>query len=213
MRYSKVIIRQLLPVFITFLILFEMAAYVSTVPRPSEKFMQVYVLGSNGTAGNYYPGDSPSLSLNESINWHVGLVNNMGSVQFAAIRVKLGGNLTTDSPNDTLALPSPAPLITQFEQFLSDNGTWNLSFQWHLANFTTTTDGHLRSIELTINNSTYTLQNAPSCIASTCNLRLIFEVWTWNTNASDFQFGWWDGTRQEVAWLQLWFTLAKGGIR
>lgn len=212
MRFSTSIIRQLLPVFITLLILFEMAAYVSTVTRPSERFIQVYVLGSSGGASDYYPNSSSYLRLGESVNWHIGVVNNMGSVQFAAIRVKLG-NLTIDSPNDTLALPSPAPLITQFERFMPDNGTWNISFQWQLANFTTTADGHLRSLEFSINNSTYTLQNPPSCVVSSCAMRLIFEVWTWNVDASDFQVGWWDSAQHKIAWLQLWFNLAQVSTR
>ena len=208
MRSSTSIVRQLLPVFITLLILFEMAAYVSMVARPSDKFIQVYVLGFNGSATDYYPNNSSYLRVGESINWNIGVVNDMGSVQFVAIRVKLG-NLTIDSPNDTLALPSPAPLVTQFERFIPDNGTWKIPFQWQLANFTTTTNGHLRTIDLSINNSTYTVQNPPSCLALSCTLRLIFEVWTWNVDFSDFQVGWWDGAQHEIAWLQLWFNLSS----
>jgi hypothetical protein len=37
------------------------------------------------------------------------------------------------------------------------------------------------------------------------NFRLIFELWTWNTDSANFQFGWFAPVEIRVAWLQLWF--------
>jgi hypothetical protein len=197
-------------VFLTLLILFEIVAYASLTPRPSEKFFQLYVLGSNEAANNYYPYNSSSLQVGEKVNWHLGVVNDMGSAQFVAIRVKLG-NLTIDTPNDTLATPSPAPMVAEFKQFIQENGTWEIPFSWEVANFTTTADGHILTLELMINNGTYLVQNPPSCVAYSCNFRMIFELWTWSVSAADFQIGWSNGDQQRIAWLQLWFNLAPGG--
>jgi hypothetical protein len=210
LKLNTRIIRQLLPIFLTLLILFETAAYVSMTPRPTDKFFQLYVLGSNGTADNYYPNNSSYLKVGENVNWQVGVVNDMGSVQLVAIRVKLG-NLTIDAPNDTLATPSPAPMVAEFRQFMQDNGTWEMPFSWEVANFTTTPDGHILTLELMINNATYVIQNPPSCIAYSCSFRMILELWTWSTSVANFQFSWLNDDQQEIAWLQLWFNLAPGG--
>jgi hypothetical protein len=193
------------------LILFEMVAYVTTITPVSEKFFQLYVLGSTGTAGNYYPNNSSGLQIGENVQWNLGLVNDMGSLQYVSIRVKLGGNQTIDSPNDTLAQPSPAPLITEFKHFILNNETWGVPFDWQIANYTTTTEGYVSIHSLTIDNVTYVLENSPVCSRiDSCSFRLIFELWTWNVESNNFQVSWSNGEQQRMAWLQLWFNLVPG---
>jgi hypothetical protein len=205
-------IRRLLPIFLTSLILFEIVAYTTTVPAPSEKFFQMYVLGFTGNAGNYYPHNSSSLQIGENVQWNLAVVNDMGLFQYVSIQVKLGSNQTTDSPNDTLARPSPAPLITEFKHFILDNETWNVPFYWQIVNYTTTTEGRVSIHSLTIDNVTLVLANSPVCPAiNSCSFRLIFELWTWNVDSDNFQFGWVNGDQQRTAWLQIWFNLAPGG--
>jgi hypothetical protein len=134
----------------------------------------------------------------------------MGSVQYVSVRVKLG-NQTILPPNDTLAVPSPAPLVTEFSRFMLDNETWHLPFEWQVANYTTAADGQVHIAELTINNVTYTLQHPPTCAAiGSCNFRLLFELWTWSVDIQDFQIGWGTSDQRRIAWLQLWFNLIPG---
>ncbi|MGD0423889.1 MAG: hypothetical protein ABSA92_10590 [Candidatus Bathyarchaeia archaeon] len=210
MKLNTRSLRGLLPIFVTLLIIFEMAAYASTIVRPQEQFFQFYALGSNGMAGNYYPNNSTFLQIGESVQWSLGVVNNMGSVQYVSIRVKLG-NQTINPPNDTLATPSPSPLIAGFNQFMPDNGTWQMPFVWQIANYTITPDGHIVISTITINNATYAIQGSTTCQSmNSCNLRLIFELWTWNVDSADFQIGWMNGDQQRIAWLQLWFNLTPG---
>lgn len=202
-------IRSLLPIFLTTLILFEIVAYTTTITRPTEKFFQLYMLGSTGTASNYYPNNSSSLQIGENVQWNLGLVNNMDSFQYVSIRVKLG-NQTINPPNDTLAQPSPAPLITEFKHFILNNETWRVPFDWQIVNYTTTAEGHVSIHSLTIDNVTYVLENSPVCPGiNSCSFRLIFELWTWNVDSNIFQVGWSNGDQQRIAWIQLWFTLAS----
>jgi len=202
-----------MPVFLTLLIVLESVAYATTIPRPSEKFFQLYMLGSTGTAGNYYPNNSSSLKLGENVQWNLELVNNMGSLQYVSILVKLG-NQTINSPNDTLAQASPAPLITEFKHFILNNETWSIPFDWQIANYTITADGHLRIHSFTIDNATYVFENSPVCPGiNSCSFRLIFELWTWNVDSNNFQLGWSNGDQQRIAWLQLWFNLVPAGPR
>jgi hypothetical protein len=165
------------------------------------------MLGSTGTAANYYPNNSSNLQTGENVQWNLGLVNDMGSLQYVSIRVKLG-NQTIDSPNDTLAQPSPAPLITEFKHFILNDETWMVPFDWQIVNYTTTAEGNVSIHSLTIDNVTYVLQNSPVCPGiNSCSFRLIFELWTWNVESNNFQVGWPNDGQQRMAWLQLWFNL------
>lgn len=200
--------RNLIPIFLTFLVAFELLAYATIATRPTQPFSELFVLGSNGTAADYYPNSS-YLAVGEDVNWTLGVVNQMGSMQLVDIRVKLG-NATLNSPNDTEATPSPAPLVTELKHVMPDNETWMMPFSWHVVNYTTSA-GRVMITKLSINGVTYPLQDPPICQAATpesCSFRLIFELWTWNTDTAGFQIGWWNGERQIIAWLQIWFALA-----
>ena len=128
-------IRNILPIFVVFLVVFETGAYVAVTPRPQESFMELYALGATGAAYNYYPNNSTFIQVREIVSWYLGTVNEMGSVQLVDIRVRLG-NQTTQAPNDTLATPSSATLIAEYKRFIPDNGTWEMPFVWQILNFT-----------------------------------------------------------------------------
>ncbi len=193
-----------------FLIIFESAAYVVNTPRPRQNFFEFYVLGANEMANNYYPNNSSFIQPHQPLTWYLGVGNQMGSFQFVDIRVKLG-NQTIAPPNDTMATPSPAPLVAEFKQFVQNNGTWIIPFKWEILNFSSTPQGHTRIIQLQLGNATYSLQNSPTCSTlASCSFRFIFELWTWNVDLNDFQFGWWNGPQQQIAWLQIWFNLTPG---
>jgi len=171
--------------------------------------MELYALGANGMASDYYPNNSSLIQVGEDVTWYLGVGNQMGSMQLVDIRVKLG-NQTILPPNDTTSQPSPAPQFAELTQFLADNGTWEIPFIWKILNFTTQ-QGLSRILQLEINNVTYTLQNAPACSGTaSCRLRFIFELWTWNVAIDGFQFGWTDESQQRIAWLQLWFDISPG---
>jgi hypothetical protein len=188
-------------VFVTFLIVFEMVAYVATTPRPGEQFYQLYVLGANHLVADYYPNDDSNITLGTSVSWYLGVTNNVGSVQLVEIRIKLG-NQTIQPPDDQTGLPSTAPLIADFHRVLLDNETWEFPFIWQILN-ATSSGGITRILGLQVNNKTIPVLN--SSAQNGYNFRLIIELWTWNVDFSSFQFGWYSGTDHRIAWLQVWF--------
>jgi hypothetical protein len=188
-------------VFITLFIIFETAAYVATTPRPTEQFFQLYVLGANHLAADYYPNDDPNIRSGDLVHWYVGVTNFMGSVQLVAIRFRLG-NQTIQPPDDQSGVPSSAPMITDFQRFLQDNETWEFPFVWQILT-ATSSKGVTRIVRLEINNQTYPVLGLGA--KNGYNLRFIIELWTWNVDSSSFGFGWYSGTEHSVAWLQLWF--------
>lgn len=193
--------RNLLVVFITLLIVFETIVYVTTTPPAVEQFFQLYALGANRIAANYYPNGDPNIHPGESVRWYVGVENFMGSVQLVAIRVKLG-NQSLSPPDDLKGIPSSAPIVAEFKQYIQDNTTWEIPFIWQISNISSI--GSLtRILQLQINNETYQLPDVSAFNGN--NFRLIFELWTWSETATSFQFGWFAGTELRVAWLQIWF--------
>ena len=200
--------RTLVAVFITLLIVCEMVAYVATTPRPREQFFQLYVLGSKHMAADYYPDNNTNIRLGELVTWYLGVTDNMGSVQLVSIRVKIG-NQTIKPPDDQQALESPASVVTEYTRFVQDNETWEIPFVWSISDAVVLSDNATRIHTLQINGETYQMQD--SSASNGHNFRLIFELWTWQTEANALEFGWMTGGEHRVAWLQVWFNMTSAG--
>jgi uncharacterized membrane protein len=197
--------RTLITVFITLLIVCEMVAYVATTPRPREQFMQLYVLGANHMAADYYPNNNTDIRIGEPVRWYLGVTDNMGSVQLISIRVKIG-NQTIKPPDDQQALESPAPVVTEYMRVIQDNETWETTLVWSISDAVSVA-GSTSVMAIQFNNGTYQLQDCSATKGH--NFRLIFELWTWQTEANAFEFGWTAGGEHRVAWLQVWFNMTS----
>ncbi len=195
--------RTIIAVLIVLIIIVETTTFLTTAPRPQERFFQFYVLGSNGLAADYYPQNNPNLHVNSRISWHVGVTNFMGSVQLVEIRVKLA-NETISPPGNVSYAPSPAPELMAFDQFILDNGTWQFPFVWNITNATAAA-GSIHILTLQVNNETYQISNWSA--NNGYNFRLILELWVWQTNTNTLTFGWNSNGDQHTAWLQLWFNM------
>jgi hypothetical protein len=199
--------RTLVAVFILLIILAETGVYVALTPRPQEEFFQLYVLGRNRLAGDYYPLNNPNLRVGSNMSWYVGVTNFMGTVQLVEIRLRLG-NETATTPNDTTGTPSSAFELLAYDRALMDNETWELPFAWSIANATKTADSTRIAI-VQINNQLYQLSDWSA--VNGYNFRLILELWVWQTNTNTFEYGWSNGVERRTAWLQIWFNMTNAG--
>jgi len=197
--------RTVIAVFVVLVIVAETVAVVTTTPRPQEQFFQLYVLGSNKLAADYYPQNNPNIHVTSLVSWYVGVTNFMGNVQLVEIRLKVG-NETTTPPNDTSYTPSSAPELIAFDQFLMNNETWEFPFSWSITNITTT-NGSTRILTTTINNETYEISDWSA--TNGYDFRIILELWVWQTNTSTFEYGWNSNGEMRTAWLQIWFNMTS----
>jgi uncharacterized membrane protein len=197
--------RTLIVVFITLLVICEMVAYVATTPRPQEQFFQLYVLGAKHMAADYYPDNDPTIRIGEPVTWYLGVTDNMGTAQLVSIRVKMA-NQTIRPPDDQQGLESPAPVVAEFMRFLRENETFETPFVWNVTDAVSSA-GSTRIVTLQINNETYQIQDWSA--RDGYNFRLIFELWTWQTDANGFQLGWTASGERRVAWLQVWFNMTS----
>ncbi|MGA2973228.1 MAG: hypothetical protein ABSE39_11505 [Candidatus Bathyarchaeia archaeon] len=197
--------RKVIVVFVILIVLCETIAYLATTPRPTEQFFQLYVLGADHTISHYYPNDNMNISPGERVAWYLGVVNNMGTVQFISIRVKIS-NATVKPPDDQQIVESPAPVVTDFARFLEDNETYEIPFVWSISN-ATQNGGTTRILTLQIDNETYQISDWSA--RNGYNFRLIFELWTWQTDINAFEYGWNTIDMHHAAWVQLWFNMTS----
>jgi len=198
--------RTVILVFLILTVLFELTTYEASVQRPAgERFFQMYILGANHKAANYYPQNDTDIRVGSVLRWYLGITNNMGSAQFVEVQVKLA-NQTTQSPDDLKALESPAPAITDFAEVMLKNGTWEFPFVWSVEN-ASMSGGSAHILTLEIDNQTYSVSSWAG--ANGYNFRLIFELWTWQPESNTFGFGWASNGERHAAWLQVWFNMTN----
>lgn len=196
--------KRALVVFVSAFMIFAMLAYVAVTPWPKEKFFQLYALGETRMAERYYPNNDPNIPTDTPIQWYLGTNNFMGSTQLAIVRAKLG-NQTLASPNETEATPTPLPTLIEFRRVLQDNETWEFPFVWKITN--TTNVGNLTYLTLNINGIETYVEDVGA--KDGYNYRLIFELWTLDTESNDIIFGWKASNERRAAWLQLWFNATR----
>lgn len=176
-------------------------AYRILSPPLSEQFYAMWILGSNGLAEHYYPGDNPNIALGEAVNWTLGVYNHMGSLQYVVVRVKLL-NSTLTSPDDSTGRASPVQPLFEFTRVLTDNETWSLPFAWKILDVTL--KGGTASItNLSVNQIPFNSENITA--VSGFNFRFVFELWSYDKNMNDLVFSRQAGGTQHSVWTQIWF--------
>lgn len=193
--------KRWLPALIIALMAFSILAYVSSVPRPREQFLQLYVLGPDKEAGGYYPNNSTYIPPSVPISWYLGVENSMNSVQMVTLMVKLG-NQTSSAPNVDLLAPSDLPVVAEFQQVLPRNQTWELPFAWSIAQRRWM--GNTEFLTLNIDGRGSVPIDTIGAIDGK-NFRIIVEVWTYDIESDQLTFGWKSNGVRRAAWLQLWF--------
>jgi len=182
-----------------------MLAYIAVTPLPKEQFFQFYALGENRMAEHHYPNDNSTIPLDTPVKWFLGVTNFMNSIQYVTLKVKLG-NSTSTPPNASQAKPAPIPALFEFSKVLSNNETWEFPFTWSIKEIQVVGD-MIYVTHLTINNETITVSDIGAEHGH--NLRLIFELWSYNIDEDRFIFSWYATQERRCAWLQLWFNVTS----
>lgn len=152
---------------------------------------------------SYFPGDNATIKPGVPLRWQLGVMNFMGSVQYVAVKAKLG-NAATESPNGVGGEPAPMPALIEFRRVLTDNETWVFPFAWVVTE--ARQDGNAMQLTLDVNGV-----NVESRVQAPFgdNFRMIFELWTLAPGSDDMSFGWVDpsSTERRAPWIQVWFNM------
>lgn len=190
-------------VFVVVTIISAGIAYISVTPLPRGGLFRLYVLGEGKMFEHYFPGDNATIGPGIPLQWYVGVTNLMGSVQYVAVRGKLG-NATTQSPSGADGRPAPTPVLIEFQRVLLDNETWEIPLIWKMTE--ARQDGDVVSFSLDING----VKVEPIVHTVLGNsFRMMFELWTLTPGSSDMSFGWLDRSSGErrATWIQIWFNV------
>ena len=178
------------------------------LPRRGEPFFALAVLGEEGMAEHYYPGDDPLIEVGEEVRWTLYLYNHVGEAQYVAVRVKLL-NSTMLAPNSTSCSPSPVPVVYEVRRVMMDNETWLYPFSWSIEDVEPVGD-FLEIKQLSMNGGSI---GTRAVSEGGSNFRFIIELWVHDEDFEDFRFDWRYGDELRCAWNQVWFNATSAGSR
>lgn len=191
-------------VFVTACILLVLGAFTpvitSLLPDRSEPFMALAILGREGMAEDYYPGDGANIAPSQPVNWHLYLYNHMGEARYVSVKIKLS-NSTIEPPNSTSCTPCPAPAAYQIRRVLLDNETWISPLSWEIIN-TSIIDEYVKIEHVSFNGDVIRVDAASE---NGNNFRVILELWVYDEELEELRFGWRQGDGLRCAWNQIWF--------
>ena len=198
-------------VFVSICLVLALAACVPVVMAllrsREEPFFALAVLGEEGMAERYYPGDDPRIEVGEEVRWTVYLYNHMGETRYVAVRVKLL-NSTVLAPNSTSCSPSLAPVVYEVRRVMMHNQTWLFPFSWSILKVEQVGDFlDVRSFSA----------NGDSIDTHVVALygfdyRVVLELWVYDEGLRDFRFGWSCDDEVSCAWNQIWFNVTSSSV-
>ncbi len=150
---------------------------------------------------DYIPNANLTVPVGQTMNWYLTLTNDMGSAQFVQIVVRMG-NLTTPSPNATTPLTGYAPLLS-LQQFVGDGETTKIPFTWNLQVVNESANNSTVFLAMLVNGQA--VSSEPIFALHGQNFRLIFELWTFNSETNGFLYGYGSSSSRTGCWLQVWF--------
>ena len=186
---------------ISFTTINSSVAFYLLSPRAFQPFMGFAVLPEQGTLSGYLLGSGLAVPTNQTVNWRLEITNRMGAVQFVRVVFRIG-NQTTASPSET-SPGSTVPSIGTFEKFIPDQYTDTINFNWQVVSIIRT--GGMVFPKVQIDNQSPILSLVGTGTGR--DLRLMFELWTYDTASANFQYGWKNGDVVFGDWLQVWFDI------
>ncbi len=175
---------------------------IALLPNGDEPFFALAVLGEEGMAEHYFPGDDPRIDLAEEIHWTIYIYNHMGESKYVGVKIKLQ-NSTTPAPNSTSCSPSPAPILYEIRRVLKNNETWLCPFSWSIEEAEFSGD-FIELSMLTINNEVI---EAHAIGLEASNFRLVLELWVYDEDFGDFRFDWRCRDELQCVWNQILFNV------
>lgn len=169
-----------------------------------EPFFALALLGEEGMAEHYYPGDDSSIEVGEVVGWSVYLYNHIGETRYVAIRVKLL-NSSMLAPNASSCSPAIAPVVYEVRRVMMHNQTWLSPLNWSILKIERVGD-FLDVISFSINGNTIDT-HVVALYGS--NYRLVVELWVYDEVYDDFQFGWSTTGEVQCVWNQVWFNVTS----
>jgi hypothetical protein len=171
-------------------------------PKYEEQFIELGLLGRDGTAAGYFSNDNPTITSGSQVDWSIYTHNNMASSQYITIRVKLL-NSTMQAPNDNQHEPSPFASIDEFPVFLNVNDTQLIPFSWSILN-SGSQNGSEFIDSLVVNGKNVSINP----VFSNSSFCMVFELWVYDQSSHEYSFSWDSGNEIHSASVYMWFNVS-----
>ncbi|MFX0210620.1 MAG: hypothetical protein ACFFDT_31865, partial [Candidatus Hodarchaeota archaeon] len=148
------------------------------------------------------PGDNEDIGIGELVQWNVYLDNQMGEVQYVAVRMKIL-NSSMPSPNSTSCIPSTSPVVYEERRTLLVDEAWLFPLNWTI-NSIEQDDDFIVIEGISVNNRDISVHAVSN---NGINYRFIFELWVYDDELGGFRFGWDSRDESHCAWTQVWFNV------
>ena len=168
-------------------------------PIYEEFFFELGLLGKEGKAESYFPGDNSSIYLDTQMSWLIYVHNHMGSEQEVSIRVKIL-NSTMEAPDDREHEPSPEPYFLEIPVSLSVDETVLVPYSWSVLDAEYQNGTVIN--ELVVNDESVEVDIKSF---SDGRFRIVFELWVYDQASDEFIFGWYSKGEFYSASIYMWF--------
>jgi uncharacterized membrane protein len=175
--------------------------YIALNPAEPEEFFHIYMLDQDGGTTAFFPDNNSNLTVATELTWRIGVRNFMQDSQYISLRIKMG-NSTTPHPNQTTCTPTPHSALYEYRRVLGSNQTMEHNVTWTVLTATSRQNTQILDLEL----NDHLLLQAIEAVNGV-KYRMIIELWVYNPNISDFEWGWEVPSGRSCAWTQIWFNV------
>lgn len=157
---------------------------VIPIPKSTERFSELWVLGPNRMAEDY----PFNVGGDETYHVFVGVGNHMGYSAYYLVYVKFR-NQTQPLPDISNSKPSPLPPLYEFRAFVLDGATWEAPVTFAFSEVSRFENSSLVR-RMSINDVAFPV-DSPSTWDSENNgfyYQLFFELWLYDVASQGFEF-------------------------
>jgi hypothetical protein len=156
------------------------------------------ILNEENNIGNYFNNSVSLISESNNMIWKIQLFNGLNEVKYYLIKIKIV-NLNESSPDITFLTPTNATSVYQIHKFLGPLEETEIPFSWKIFDI----KSNSREIKsVTINKDTIPLNLK---MDSNLRVKIIFELWQYNTDTQQFEFKLLIGDKYTCIWNQISF--------
>lgn len=158
-----------------------------------DELITMTVLNKESNIGSYFNNAASSINVGDNIIWKIQLYNGVNIMGYYSIKIKMV-NLDEPSPDIISLTPTNATTIFQIHKVLGPSGEIGVPFSWKIVENKT----------LEINNNTIPVNfNMDKGL----KLKIIFELWKYNTDTHQFEFKILIGEKYTCIWNQINFKI------
>ncbi len=204
MRLNSILNRELATLFLIFVVLASLTAWVVANPPVNEDFASISVLGSRMNAAFYFPNNDTKVVINEPIQWYVQVYNHERDIQLFSVYVILA-NLTTTSPNATSHTPSGGTMLAQYYRAMQNGQTWTIPLSWSITNETFATVPVTKTTIQRLAVNGQAVNDAGISAITGANFRIVVELWSYSVQSHSYIFSFIANGALDSVFNQVWF--------